>query len=72
VASPGPEGKALRRALDGLRKKKRRPPLFGLMHYDKCRLVLQPLSLFEEAGPTHLMLSEEKVDRAAILKTLKF
>jgi hypothetical protein len=72
VASPGTEGKALRKALDGLRKKKLRPPLFALMHYDKCRLVVQPLAVFEETGPTQLMLSDAKIDRAAVLKALKF
>ena len=35
------EGKALRKGIDDLRKlKKERPPLFGLMHYERCRLGL--------------------------------
>jgi hypothetical protein len=72
VVAAGAEGKALGKALEGLRKKKARPPLFGLLHYEKCRLVLQPLSVFEEAGPVHLMLSGEKVDRAALLKAIRF
>jgi hypothetical protein len=66
------EGKALRKALDGWRKKKRRPPLFGLMHYDRCLLVLQPLAVLTSTGPEQLMLSDEKIDRATLLKTLKF
>jgi hypothetical protein len=72
VASSGPEGKALRQALDGLRKKKRRPPLFGLLHYERCRLVLRPLAVFGAGGPEYLTLAKEKVDRAALLKALKF
>jgi hypothetical protein len=72
VASKGAEGKALRQALDSCRKKKARKPLFGLLHYEKCRLVLQPLAVFGADGPEQLMLSSEKVDRAALLKALKF
>lgn len=72
VVSQGPEGTALRKALVSLRKKKQRPPLFGLLHYEMGRLVLQPLAVFGKKGPEQLMLSEEKIDRAALLKTLKF
>src|SRR5262249_48189690 len=35
---PTTEGRALRRARGGRRKKKHRPPLFALMHYERCRL----------------------------------
>ncbi|HZU35083.1 MAG TPA: hypothetical protein VFA18_04200 [Gemmataceae bacterium] len=72
VVSRGAEGKALRLALESFRKKQTRPPLFGLLHYEKCRLVLQPLAVFGADGPEQLMLSSEKVDRAALLKALKF
>jgi hypothetical protein len=72
VVSPGVEGKALGRALEALRKKKEWPPLFGLMHYARGRLVLQPLAVFGKDKPVQLMLSDEKIDRAALLKTLKF
>jgi hypothetical protein len=70
LVSKGAEGTALRQALDGYPKKKARPPLFGLLHYEKCRLVLQPLAVFGADGPEQLMLSSEKVDRAALLKAL--
>jgi hypothetical protein len=72
VAAPGAEGKGLRKALEALRKKKKRPPLFAILHYEMCRLILQPLAVFDEAGPRQLMLTDEKLDRAALLKTLKF
>src|SRR6185312_14053549 len=72
VVSPGAEGKALGRALEMLRKKKEWPPLFGLMHYARGRLVLQPLAVFGKDKPVQLMLSDEKIDRAALLKTLKW
>jgi hypothetical protein len=70
VVGPGDDGKALRKALEGLRHKQRRPPLFALMHYERCRLVLQPLSVFGPGGPEHLTISDEKLDRAVLLKAL--
>jgi hypothetical protein len=67
VVAPGAETKAL----EELRKRKRRPPLFALMHYERCRMMLQPLSVFGEKGPTFLTISDDKLDRAALLKVLK-
>jgi len=72
VASGGSEGEALRAALAELATAKSRPPLFGLMHYQMCRLVVQPLSLLKPAGPQHLMISEKGIDRKALLAALKF
>jgi hypothetical protein len=68
------EGKALKTALDELRKrrKRHRPPLFGLLHFDRCRPIFQPLSLLERDGPEFLTLSKEKVDPKALLQVLKF
>jgi hypothetical protein len=72
VVSAQEDGKSHRRFLDEMRKKKRPAPLFGLLHYEKCRLMFQPLTLFGPKGPAHLMLSPDKVDRATLLKALKF
>lgn len=67
------EGKALKKGLDDLRKvKKNRPPLFGLMHYERCRLVLQPLTAFGKEGPDYLTISKEVVNKAALLKAMSF
>lgn len=72
-AADGVEGKATRKRLDGLRKKKSiRPPLFGVLHYESCRLVFQPLTLFPADGPQYITISEESIDRKALLQTLKF
>ncbi|OWK43738.1 hypothetical protein [Fimbriiglobus ruber] len=66
------EGKTLRKNLDDLRKlKKNRPPLFGLMHYERCRLVFQPFTAFNP-DPDYLMISKENVNKAALLKALSF
>jgi hypothetical protein len=73
VVSKSLEGQALRARLEEQRKKKKnRPPLFGLLHYEKCRLVLQPLTFFGKDGPEYLTISDESIDRAALLKALKF
>lgn len=66
------DGAALRKQLDELRKRPSRPPLFGLLHFERAQLILQPLSVFEESGPKLLTISNEAVDRAALLKTMKF
>jgi hypothetical protein len=66
------EGKTLRKNLDDLRKlKKPRPPLYGLMHYERCRLMFQPLTAFG-AEPDYLTISKENVNKAALLKALSF
>jgi len=72
VISKGIEGKAVQRQLEEYRQIKHRPPLYGLMHYAKCRLVVQPLTAFGEDGPEYLTISDESIDRAALLKALKF
>ena len=61
------EGKALKGNLDELRKRgSARPPMLGLMHYERCRLVLQPLTTFPASGPEYLTISNEKVDKGAL------
>jgi hypothetical protein len=73
VAGAGTEGKALKKSLDDLRKlKKDRPPLYGLVHYERCRLLLQPLTSFGKEGPDYLTISKENVNKAALLKALSF
>ncbi|MEM9452743.1 MAG: hypothetical protein AAGF11_01105 [Myxococcota bacterium] len=46
--------------------------LFGIVHYETCRLVMHPLSLITQRGPIHLMVASEGVDKKALLKSLKF
>jgi hypothetical protein len=72
VVNAGTENRPLRQVLDEFVKKKSLPPLFALLHYERCRLVLQPLSVFRAAGPDSLTMSKEKVNMAALLKTIKF
>lgn len=72
LVGPGSDGKPVREALDARRGKKNQPPLFALLHYERCRLALQPLALFAGAKMDALTLSSEKVNLAALLKTIKF
>jgi hypothetical protein len=73
VVSTGVDGKALKKGMDDLKKvKKHRPPLFALMHYERCRLVLQPLSVFGDDGPDYLTISKDHVNKAALLKAMSF
>lgn len=72
VVSSGVDGRALDQRLAELLGKPSQPPLFGLLHFDRCRFVLQPLALLGDDGPELMTISNEKVDQAALLKTLKF
>lgn len=71
---PSPDGTPteLHSYLLAQKGKKKKSPLFGVMHYDKCSLIFQALSALEKEGPEQLMLSKETQDRRAILKTIDF
>lgn len=67
VVGAAAEGKALKANLDELRKRNSdRPPLYGLMHYERCRLVFQPLATFPATGPAYITISSDKVDKTAL------
>lgn len=67
------ENKFLSKELNGYKNAKRQPGTsYGLLHYEKCKLVFQPLTVFEKNGPKHLMISPEKIDPKALLSALKF
>jgi hypothetical protein len=44
--------------------------LFGVLHYETCRFVLQPLALLTASGPIHLMTSADGIDHKALLRNL--
>ena len=72
VVSSAADGKPLRAQLAELRKlKKDRPPLYGLLHYERCRLAFQPLTAFRQE-PDYLPISKENINKAALLKALSF
>jgi hypothetical protein len=67
-------------ALDTFRKPKgkskkpsaSRGPLFGLMHYERCQLVLQPLAIFGDDGPDYLNISQDKISISSLVGSLDF
>jgi hypothetical protein len=71
IVPDGAAGAELEGSLEALRKRAKRPPLLGLVHFDLCRLVLQPLATLEVAGPKHLMISNDKIDLKSLLGTLE-
>ena len=71
VAS-GPENLVLAETLKKMKSARSRPPVFGTLHYEMCRFVFQPLTLFKETGPEPLMLSKEKFDPRTLVKALNF
>lgn len=72
LAPSGIDGTALRKQLDDLVTAKTRSPLYGLLHFDRTRFILQPLALLTESGPTLMTISSESINSKALLKTLKF
>lgn len=72
VVPRGIDGDDLDESMQRLLTAKVPPPLFGLLHYERCRLTLQPLTIFGSAGPEFLNISKKNVDPAALLKILKF
>ncbi|HWO24100.1 MAG TPA: hypothetical protein VNO30_35400 [Kofleriaceae bacterium] len=49
-----------------------RGPLFGLMHYERCQLVLQPLAIFGDDGPEYLTISKDKISVSSLVSSLDF
>ena len=72
VTGTGPEDAALRENLVGWRAAPQKGPLYGLLHYESCRFVLQPLTLFGGEEPIAVQLAEGTFDAAALVKALKF
>ena len=66
------EGQATMAVMKELAKKKKPVTLYGLLHYASCRLVVQPLTLFEDNKPNYITISDKAVDRKALLSALKF
>lgn len=64
------ETKELAAVLTKMKKQKPAHPLFGVLHFDRCRWVFQPLSLLAEKGPQHLMINLEKIDLKELTKSL--
>jgi hypothetical protein len=71
VAGSGPEEKRLRETV-GKWKRWQKGPLFGVVHYEMCRFVLQPLTLFQEKEPESVHVEAGSYDAAGLVKALNF
>jgi hypothetical protein len=72
VTGTGPEDAALRERLASWRTAPQKGPLYGLLHYESCRFVLQPLTLFGDEEPLAVQLAEGTYDASTLIKALKF
>jgi hypothetical protein len=68
----GPSGVPVRGVMTKLASRKRRPPLYGIVHYESCRLVLQPLAVLGKEGIEYLTVSRDKISQAELVKAMKF
>ena len=68
----GPSGDPVRGVMTKIAKKKRPPPIYGVAHYEACRLVLQPLSTLGKNGIDYLTVSPDKISQAELVKAMKF
>jgi hypothetical protein len=68
----GPSGVPLRDVMNKIAAKKKRPPIYGLVHYEACRLIFQPLSARGEKGIEYLTVSQDKINQAELVKAMKF
>jgi hypothetical protein len=68
----GPSGVPVRGVMTKIAKKKRRPPIYGLAHYESCRIVVQPLSALGKDGIEYLTVSPDKISQAELVKAMKF
>lgn len=72
VVSKGVDGDDLEESMKLLLYAKKPPVLFGLLHYERCRLTLQPLTLLNGREPEYLNINRRKIDPAELLKVIKF
>jgi hypothetical protein len=68
----GPSGVPVHGVMTKMAAKKRRPPLYGLAHYESCQIVLQPLSAVGKNGIEYLTISPDKISQAELVKAMKF
>ncbi len=68
----GPSGVPVRGVMTKIARKKRRPAIYGLAHYESCRIVLQPLSALGKDWIAYLTVSPDKISQAELVKAMKF
>jgi hypothetical protein len=68
----GPSGVPVSGVMTKMAAKKRRPPIYGLAHYEACQVILQPLSALGKDGIEYLTVSPDKISQAELVKAMKF
>jgi hypothetical protein len=68
----GPSGTPLNGIMTRIAEKKRKPPLYGIVHYESCKMIFQPLTALSENGPEYLTVSPDKISQAELVKAMKF
>ena len=68
----GASGNPLLGVMTQLAHKKNRPPIFGVAHYEACKIILQPLAALGKDGPEYLTVSPDKISQAELVKAMKF
>lgn len=68
----GPSGVPVRDVMTKMAAKKRRPALYGVAHYESCRIILQPLAALGKDGIEYLTVSPDKISQAELVKAMKF
>ena len=68
----GPSGSPVRGVVSKIAKQKRRPPIYGVAHYESSRIILQPLSALGKDGIEYLTVSPDKISQAELVKAMKF
>jgi hypothetical protein len=67
-----PSGAPLNEKLTKLAAAKKKRPLFGIVHYESCQLLFQPLTALVDDGVDYLTISLDKVSKAELAKSLKY
>jgi hypothetical protein len=68
----GPSGVPVREVMRKMAASKKRPPIYGVAHYEACRVILQPLSALGKDGIEYLTISADKISQAELVKAMKF
>ncbi len=68
----GPSGVPVRGVVMKMAEEAMRPPIYGIAHYESCRIMLQPLSTLGKDGIEYLTVSLDNISQAQLVKAMKF
>jgi len=62
----------VRKQFSALSRQDPRPPLYGLVHYESCRILFQPLTAFVNQDIRYLAIAPESISRVELVKAISF